>query len=113
MDYMDNLKKETEVKFSRSSGPGGQNVNKRDTAVRLRHIPTGITVRVQRERSQAENLRIAFERLEKKLEDLNKPETIRISTKVPRSERKIRLLGKRRHSEIKKSRERPSAADDF
>lgn len=48
-------KEDFEVSFARSSGPGGQNVNKRDTAVRLTHIPTGISVHVESERSQESN----------------------------------------------------------
>ena len=43
------------VEFSRSSGPGGQNVNKRETAVRVVHIPTGLAVHIDSERSQAQN----------------------------------------------------------
>jgi peptide chain release factor 2 len=48
-------KEDLEVSFARSSGPGGQNVNKRDTAVRLTHTPTGISVHVESERSQESN----------------------------------------------------------
>jgi peptide chain release factor 2 len=47
--------KEIIYSYSRSSGPGGQNVNKRETAVRVTHIPTGITAVADGERSQAQN----------------------------------------------------------
>lgn len=46
---------ELEVSFARSSGPGGQNVNKRETAVRIVHLPTKLSVHVSSERSQADN----------------------------------------------------------
>ena len=53
--------KDLEISLSRSSGPGGQNVNKRETAVRIKHIPTNITVRVETERSQLQNKEKALE----------------------------------------------------
>lgn len=58
---------EIRVELSKSSGPGGQNVNKRETAVRLVHIPTNLSVHVESERSQAQNREKAQILLEAKL----------------------------------------------
>src|SRR5437588_4864242 len=58
-----------EETFARSSGPGGQNVNKVATSVTLRHLPSGISVTVQDSRSQAMNRKIARERLLDAIED--------------------------------------------
>lgn len=58
---------EIKVELSKSSGPGGQNVNKRETAVRLVHIPTNLSVHVESERSQAQNKEKAQTMLEAKL----------------------------------------------
>lgn len=55
------------IEFSRSSGPGGQNVNKRETAVRVVHIPTNIAVHVETERSQEQNREKAIQILKGKL----------------------------------------------
>ena len=55
------------TEYSKSSGPGGQNVNKRETAVRLVHIPTNLAVHVESERSQAQNREKAQVLLEAKL----------------------------------------------
>lgn len=58
---------EIEMSFARSGGPGGQNVNKRDTAVHMTHIPSGIHVHVTSERSQAQNKDKALELIRGKL----------------------------------------------
>ena len=63
------------VEFTKSSGPGGQNVNKRETAVRVVHIPTNMAVHVESERSQAQNrekaIQILTGKIYKKLEEEN------------------------------------------
>ncbi|OGZ04196.1 MAG: hypothetical protein A2648_01280 [Candidatus Lloydbacteria bacterium RIFCSPHIGHO2_01_FULL_41_20] len=68
--------KDIKVELSRSSGPGGQNVNKRETAVRIVHIPTNLAVHVESERSQEQNRQKALEILRgkfyKRLDDERK-----------------------------------------
>jgi peptide chain release factor 2 len=56
-----------DVSFAKSGGPGGQNVNKRETAVRMVHTPTGISVHVTSERSQEQNRELALSMLKAKL----------------------------------------------
>jgi len=68
LDTLGIIPADVEEKFVRGSGPGGQKINKTASTVCLRHRPTGMEVRVQRERSQAANRELAWQELCEKLE---------------------------------------------
>lgn len=104
----DDLLKECEVETFRSSGPGGQHVNKTESAVRLRHLPSGIVVSSQQERSQHRNKAICLKKLREKIEKLNYRAPRRIPTRVSRGAKNRVLEEKARRSQIKRLRSKPS-----
>ena len=105
----DDLLRECEVETFRSSGPGGQHVNKTESAVRLRHVPSGLVVTSQQERSQHRNKALCLEKLRKKIEKLNHRPAKRVPTKVPAGVKNRALEEKARRANIKRLRAKPSA----
>lgn len=103
-----------EEMFARSSGPGGQNVNKVSTAVTLRHGPSGISVTVQDSRSQAVNRKLARERLLDAIERVQekrraaeiaeREKARRRKSPRPRALKRRILESKRKRGELKKQR---------
>jgi len=103
-----------EETFARSSGPGGQNVNKVATAVTLRHRPSGVSVTVQDSRSQAVNRKLARERLLDAIESVReerraaeiaeREKARRRKSPRPAALKKKILEGKRKRGELKRQR---------
>jgi len=98
---------ECEVETFRPSGPGGQNVNRRETAVRLRHRPTGTVVVCQDERSQHRNKQIALQQLRERLEDLSRPTKPRIPRDLTRGAKRRNRAEKRQRALKKLFRKKP------
>jgi protein subunit release factor B len=101
-----------EVETFRAGGPGGQHQNVTDSAVRLRHRPTGLTVTCRAQRSQYLNKMDALRRLRIKLRKMNEPPPPpRRATRPSRAAVERRLGAKRVRGTVKRLR-RPPAGDD-
>lgn len=106
------LEQDSTVDFFRAGGPGGQHRNKNDTAVRLKHIPSGLIVTATKRRSQHANLETAFEHLAEKLEALNYVPKKRRPTKPTFGSKEKRLKEKTRRAQTKQLRQSVKSSDD-
>ena len=107
----EDLLRECEVDTFRSSGPGGQHVNKTESAVRLRHLPSGVVVTSQQQRSQHRNKSLCLQKLRERVARLNYRPARRVPTRVPRSAKNRTLEEKARRSRIKRLRSKPSSEE--
>ena len=100
----DALLAECDFEAHRASGKGGQHINKTDSAVRLHHRPTGITVTSQESRSQWQNRMLCLQKIREKVTALNFVAKPRKATKKSRSAKRNILDEKAKHSAKKKTR---------
>lgn len=116
MELLGIHEKDLVEKFVRSSGKGGQKVNKTATCVYLKHLPTGIEVKCQRERSQSINRFLARRRLVNKIQAKilgEKSEEQKRVEKIRRQKRKRSQRAKQKMLEEKKKQSEKKAARSF
>ena len=98
------LEREVEIEVFRSSGPGGQHVNKTESALRIIHRPSGVVVISRDSPSQHRNRETAFERLIEKLKRLNHVPKKRVPTRPTRGSKERRLGTKKQVGAKKQAR---------
>ena len=107
----EDLLRECEVETFRSGGPGGQHVNKVETSVRLRHLPTGLVVTCREDRSQHRNKMTCLRKLREEVRRLNYKPPKRVPTRRTRAAKERTLEAKTRRSQVKRLRSKPSTED--
>ena len=104
------LARDCDIEFTRAGGPGGQHRNKAETAVRITHRPSGVTVVASERRSQARNKMAALKRLADKLVAIERERVLsrqrenRLATRPTKGANQRRLERKRHVGEKKRGR---------
>ncbi len=106
------LEREIEIDTYRASGPGGQHVNKTNSAIRFTHLPSGVVVIAQDSPSQFRNKEIAFERLIERLKKLNHVPKKRHATKPTRASQERRIEAKKTRATVKSVRSKKIRHDE-
>lgn len=107
----EDLARQCEAEAFHASGPGGQGVNTADSAVRIRHLPTGITVTSREQRSQLQNRQSCLRKIRQQLELRARRPKVRKATKPSKAARQRRLDAKHRRSDVKRGRRKPGMDD--
>ena len=102
----DQIARDCEMQAFHASGPGGQGVNTADSAVRMRHVPTGIVVVSREERSQLRNRERCVEKILEVCRRRARPPRPRKKTRVSAAQRRRRLESKRARGKVKQLRRR-------
>jgi len=105
------LKDEVEITAFKSGGPGGQHKNKTASAVRIKHLPTGIIVVAAENRSQFKNREMAWERLIEKLARRRQKRKRRIPTRPSTATKEQRIQKKAQRSRQKQTRQKVRLED--
>ena len=103
---VEELARDCEVQVFRATGPGGQGVNTTDSAVRMTHVPSGMTVTSHESRSQFRNRQLCLQKLRDRFVREAVPPKARRATKATRASKERRLAQKRRRSQTKAQRGR-------
>jgi protein subunit release factor B len=98
---------DVEITWVKGSGPGGQHRNKRETGVRLHHVPTGIVVTATERRERQQNLALAWERLKEALAERRHRPKPRRPTRPTKASVQRRLDDKARRARTKQERRKP------
>ncbi len=102
------LERDCVAEAFRGHGPGGQGINTTDSAVRMRHVPTGIVVVSRESRSQYRNRQLCLAKLRAEFERRAVPPTVRHATKPTKASQHRRLESKHARGQLKELRRRVS-----